>query len=312
MNATLQVTLAPLDVRFARHTLRHLVRRWGPQVDEVLLVVDQRESPFRARSEQADVALARAGLDAAIAELEHPGLRVIAVDRSREARRRTAERFGARRLPESDYRGRPYYPYLFSLAEARQPYVLHVDSDMMFGGGSPTWIAEAFDWFARDETLVACNPLPGPPRPDGMLRGQEGYPYTVVGDAAYRFDNLSTRVFLAEMRRFETRLSTLAGKRIPTLRSVVGSTLRRQVNWMTLEERVTLSMHQSGSGRLDFLGTGAGMWSVHPIDRSEAFYQHLGSLIALLEAGEVPTEEQRGHYDLDASMIALAAARSPA
>jgi hypothetical protein len=107
MNATLQVTLAPLDVRFARHTLRHLVRRWGPQVDEVLLVVDQRESPFRARSEQADVALARAGLDAAIAELEHPGLRVIAVDRSREARRRTAERFGARRLPESDYRGRP-------------------------------------------------------------------------------------------------------------------------------------------------------------------------------------------------------------
>jgi hypothetical protein len=312
VNATLQVTLAPLDVRFARHTLGHLVQRWGPQVDEVLLVVDQRESPFRARTEQADVARARAELDAVIAELEHPGLRVVAVDRSREARRRTAERFGARRLPESDFRGRPYYTYLFGLAEARQPYVLHVDSDMMFGGGSATWIAEAIDWFARDETLVACNPLPGPPRADGVLRGQEGYPYKIVGDAAYRFENLSTRVFLADMTRFETRLGTLAGKRIPTLRSVVGSTLRRQVNWMTLEERVTLSMHQSGSGRLDFLGTGAGMWSVHPIDRSEAFYQHLGSLVALLEAGAAPTEEQRGHYDLDASMIALAAARSPA
>ncbi len=309
MTATLQVTLAPLDVRFARHTLGHLVRRWGPQVDEVLLIVDDRESPFRARTEQADVSRARAELDAVIAELAHPGLRVVAVDRSRAARRRTAERFGAQRLPESDFRGRPYYTYLFSLAEARHPYVLHVDSDMMFGGGSPTWIAEALGWFARDETLVACSPLPGPPRSDGVLRGQADYPYQALGNAAYRFDNLSTRVFLADMSRFETRLGTLAGKHIPTLRSVVGSALRRQVNWMTLEERVTLSMRQSDSGRLDFLGTGAGMWSTHPIDRSEAYYEYLGSLIALLEAGEAPTEAQRGHYDLDASMIALAATR---
>jgi hypothetical protein len=310
MNATLQVTLAPLDARFARHTLGHLVRRWGPQVDEVLLVVDQRESPFRARTEQADVRRARAELDAAIAELEHPGLRIVAVDRSPAARRSTAERFGARRLPESDFRGRPYYAYLFGLAEARRPYVLHVDSDMMFGGGSPRWIADAIDWFARDETLVACTPLPGPPRPDGALRGQEGYPYKIVGDAAYRFDNLSTRVFLADMRRFGTRLGTLAGKRIPTLRSIVGSALRRQVNWMTLEERVTLAMRESGSGRLDFLGTGPGMWSVHPIARTEAFYEHLDALIALLEAGEAPTEAQLGHYDLHESMIELAAARA--
>ena len=311
MNVTLQVTLAPLDVRFARHTLGHLVRRWGPQVEEVLLVVDRRESPFRARTERADVASARDELDAVIATLDHPGLRVVAVDRSPQARRLTAQRFGARRLPESDFRGRPYYSYLYSLAQARQPYVLHVDSDMMFGGGSPTWTAEALDWFARDETLVACSPLPGPPRDDGVLRGQEGYPYETVGAAAYRFDNLSTRVFLADMGRFETRLGTLAGRRIPTLRSVVGSALRRQINWMTLEERVTLAMRQSASGRLDFLGAGAGMWSVHPIDRSEAFYAHLGSLIELLEAEEQPTEQQRGHYDLDPSMIALAAARAP-
>jgi hypothetical protein len=312
MNATLQVTLAPLDVRFARHTLGHLVRRWGSQVDEVLLTVDERESPFRARTERADVQRARADLDAVVAELEHPGLRVVAVDRSRAARRRTAERFGARRLPESDFRGRPYYAYLFGLAEARNPYVLHVDSDMMFGGGSTTWVAEAIEWFARDETLVVCGPLPGPPTPDGSLQGQEGYPYKIVGDAAYRFDSLSSRVFLADMGRLEARLGTLGGKRIPTLRSVVGSTLRRQVNWMTLEERVSLAMRQTGSGRLDFLGTAPGMWSVHPIARTEAFYEHLGSLIALLEAGAAPTAAQLGHYDLHESMIDLAAARSVA
>jgi hypothetical protein len=310
MNATLQVTLAPLDVRFARHTLGHLVRTWGPQVDEVLFVVDQRESPFRARTEQTDVRRARAELDTVIAELAHPGLRVIEVDRSRTARQRTAARFGARRLPESDFRGRPYYTYLYGLAEARGARVLHVDSDMLFGGGSPTWVAEAGEWFARDETLVACSPLPGPPTPDGSLRGQEGYPFDVRGDRAYRFEGLSTRVFFADMARFEGRLGTLAGKRIPTLRSVVGSARRRQVNWMTLEERVTLAMRQTGSGRLDFLGGGAGMYSLHPISRSEAFYEHLGALVALLEAGATPTTEQLGHYDLDDSMIALAGARA--
>lgn len=312
MTATLQVTLAPLDVRFARHTLGHLVRRWGAQVDEVLLVVDQKESPFRARTERADVAAAREELDAVIAALSHPGLRVVEVDRSPAARRRTAERFGVRRLPESDFRGRPYYTYLYGLAEAREPYVLHVDSDMMFGGGSPTWIAEAVAWFGRDETLVACNPLPGPPRPDGVLRGQEGYPYTEVADRAYRFSNLSTRVFLADMARMEGRLGGLAGKHIPTLRSVVGSALRGQVNWMPLEERISLAMRETGSGRLDLLGSAPGMWSVHPNDRSPAFYAGLEALIALLEEGAPPTEEQLGHYDLHDSMLALAAARAAA
>jgi hypothetical protein len=312
MSATLQVTLAPFDVRFARHTLGHLVRTWGPQVDEVLLVVDQRESKFRASEEQADIVGARAELDAVIAELEHPGLRTVSVDRSRAARRRVAERFGARRLPQSDFRGRPYYTYLYGLAEARNTRVLHVDSDMMFGGGSPTWVAEAEAWLARDETLVTCGPLPGPPTPDGSLRGQEGYPYEVVGDRAYRFGSMSSRVFLADMDRFATRLGSLAGRHIPTLRSVVGSTLRRQVNWMALEERITLAMRESGSGRLDFLGEGAGMWSLHPNLRTEAFFASLPALIALLEAGEAPAEGQLGHYDLDDSMIALAAARSAA
>jgi hypothetical protein len=307
---TLQVTLAPFDVRHARHTLGHLVRTWGPQVEEVLLVVDHRESPFRARTERADAARALAELDAVIAGLHHPGLRVVQVDRSAATRRRIAARFGARRLPESDFRGRPYYTYLYGLGEARHPRVLHVDSDMMFGGGSPTWLQDADAWFARDPTLVACSPLPGPPRPDGTLRGQEGFPFEEVGERAYRFENMSTRVFLADMARFEQRLGSLAGRHIPTLRSVVGSTLRRQVNWMPLEERITLAMRATGSGRLDVLGAGEGMWSVHPLTRTEDFHANLGSLVALLEAGEPVTEAQLGHYDLHDSMIELAAARA--
>jgi hypothetical protein len=312
MNATLQVTLAPLDVRFARHTLGHLLRVWGPQVSEVLLVVDRRESAFRARSERDDVARAAAELEEVIAGLEHPGLRTVAVDRSAAARRRTAERFGARRLPESDFRGRPYYTYLFGLAEAREPLVLHVDSDMMFGGGSPTWLEEARAWLARDETIVACNPLPGPPTPDGSLRGQEGYPYTMVGERAYRFANLSSRVFAADLERLRTRLGSLGGRRIPTLRSVVGSALRRQQNWMALEDRITLAMQAAGAARVDFLGTGAGMWSLHPNVRPDAYYEALPALIALLEAGGAPTADQLGHYDLQPSMIALAAGRAAA
>lgn len=308
--ATLQVTLAPLDVGHARHSLAHLVRVWGPQVEEVLLVVDRRESPFRAREEREDQSKASAALDAVIAQLRHPGLRTVEVDRSREARRAVAARFGARRLPESDFRGRPYYTYLYGLAEARNPLVLHVDSDMLFGGGSPTWIDEAREWLARDETLVACNPLPGPPTHGGELLDQDAFAPEVVGPRAYRFANLSTRVFLADMRRFEERLESLAGRRIPTLRSVVGSALRRQVNWMPLEERITAAMRESGSARLDFLGSGDGMWSLHPLTRTPRFYEQLPALVALLERGGDVTEQQRGRYDLHDSMLELTAARA--
>jgi hypothetical protein len=56
--------------------------------------------------------------------------------------------------------------------------------------------------------------------------------------------------------------------------------------------------------RVDFLGRGPGMWSIHPEHRTPAFYRALPALVARIEAGDV-SEAQRGSYDLDPSMVAV-------
>jgi hypothetical protein len=44
------------------------------------------------------------------------------------------------------------------------------------------------------------------------------------------------------------------------------------------------------------------MWSLHPLDRSQRFYERLPALIERVEAGDVP-DDQRGHYDVLPSML---------
>jgi hypothetical protein len=44
------------------------------------------------------------------------------------------------------------------------------------------------------------------------------------------------------------------------------------------------------------------MWTLHPRERTDAYYELLAGLIRRIERGDV-TEEQRGHYDLHDSML---------
>jgi hypothetical protein len=61
--------------------------------------------------------------------------------------------------------------------------------------------------------------------------------------------------------------------------------------------------------RIDMLGSPPGIWSLHPPYRSEEFYQRLPELIRAVETGAVP-EGQRGHYDLNDSIIDWTSART--
>ena len=54
--------------------------------------------------------------------------------------------------------------------------------------------------------------------------------------------------------------------------------------------------------RVDFLGAGGGMWSLHPLYRSPSFYEKLPELIQRVEEGDIP-DGQRGDYDLNDSML---------
>src|SRR5215813_13420723 len=137
---TLQINLAPRDFRFARYLLPHQVRQWGGQVAEILLVIESRRSRGHLGQDWEEVMKAILGLANSI-----PNARVISVDYSPQARQAVSkEFFGSRhRLPAKDCVGGPFYAYFYGLNRAAHNLVLHSDSDMFYGGGSQTWMAEA-------------------------------------------------------------------------------------------------------------------------------------------------------------------------
>src|SRR5882724_3636225 len=157
---TLQISLAPTDLPHARQILPHQLKQWGGQVDEVLFVVDLHRSRGKF-AEGWDERLP--GLRRLIEGccLTHAHARSIDVDYAEETKAAVeASFFSGHAMPAKDYRGAPFYAYFFALFAASRDHVLHLDSDMLFGGGSQTWMEEALHLLETRPDVLACNPLP--------------------------------------------------------------------------------------------------------------------------------------------------------
>ena len=197
---TLQINLAPTDLPHARLILPHQLRCWAGQVAEVVLTVDLHRSRNRYATGWAE---RLPGLRDLVVQCcrDHHAVRSCDVDYSAQAQTRVADTFfGGRPAPAKDSLGAPFYAYFAGLLQATTRYVLHMDSDILYGGGSQVWVGEARSLMAVRPEVLACNPLPGPPTADGSLRSQslEREPSTTV---AYRAPHLSTRLFLIDMDR---------------------------------------------------------------------------------------------------------------
>jgi hypothetical protein len=216
-------------------------------------------------------------------------------------------------MPEKAFDGGPFYVYFYGLMRANCRYVLHMDSDMLFGGGSASWIAEAIAALQANPRALAICPFPGPPRADGTLDPalHMGFPGLAavsapqmleLGSPAYRFDGVSTRIFMIDMARFDAEAAPLALKR-PSLRRRVRSLLfGHQPVAMPAEEVLSANMMTKGLYRIDMLGSSSGVFSLHPPYRSAEFYAALPGLIARIEANDIPAGQQ-GDYDVNSSMI---------
>lgn len=301
---TLQINLAHSDLEEALHVLPHQLRRWAGQVSEVVCVIDV---PLRDTS--AETLARHARLQAFVASLApaYPHLRAVEVDYS-EARVREvgAAFYRSGAVPLRDYRDRAIYPYVFALTTPSHDLILHLDADMIFGGGSQTWIGEAVAILQERPDLLACNPLPGPPRADGRLLSQKKPPLTDPrGPGYYRFTTLSSRVFLLDRRHLATRLGGLRRVWAP-FKAAVSAMLAGRVPYDGVEGAISKAMRRRGVFRLDFLGSGPGMWSVHPLHRSPAYVRSVPEVIRMVEAEDIP-EAQRGEYDLTPAFLAIAA-----
>jgi hypothetical protein len=309
LEVTFQVNLAPADFPHARHTLPHQLRQWSSQVDEFLLTTDLHRVKHGHFGEGWDER--RAPLAALIAECaaEFPNIRALDVDYSAAASRRVSDTFfRGRPVPAKDLRGAPIYPYYFGLEAAKHDVVMHIDSDMMFGGGSQTWVEEALDLFAADPNVLTCSPLAGPPTHNGTLPGQPTATTYPALPTAFRFHWFSTRIFALSKRRFAERIGGVEPRR-PELRGAIRAMLQGNPMADLAENVLSDAMVAAGMYRVDFLGSADGMWSLHPPYRSAAFYEQLPELIARIESGDVP-EAQRGYYDINDALFDWSTARA--
>jgi hypothetical protein len=294
---TLQVSLAPSDYRHAKILLPHQVRVWRGQVAEVLLVIDFHRSAGRFSERWLE------GKDRILPLAQSiPSARVLTVDYDPAAQAGvSAEFFGGRRVPSKDFRGGPYYAYFFGLNAAQNDFVLHTDSDILFGGGSPEWLAEATEEMALRPEILFSAPLPGPPAPDGKLHSQTGS--VEPGMAfAFRFANMSTRLFLMSRQRFRTEIGGLHPRRPVQLRSIIKAIVEGNPPADLPEHIFTAAMVARGLVRREFLGRAPGMWSLHPPYRCADFYDKLPELVLRVETDDIP-DAQRGYHDINASLV---------
>ena len=328
---TLQISLAPGDLRHAAEIVPHQLRMWRTQFDEALLTLDlHRSAGHYGRGWQEG----RSGIEQLASELAaaQPGARVVHVDYSSDAMSSVADAFfGGRPVPAKAHDGAPFYAYYFGIWAARHDHVFHVDSDLLFGGGSATWMREATEALAEREELLFCNPLAGPPTSDGelpqrvvdrMLRwGGEMPTREPARWPEFRLRHVSSRLFLVDRRTLSERVGPIPLRRPSiewrgartssptTVRHLLAARVRGRTHLATPEDALSALMRERGLYRLDFLGSPPGMWSLHPTDRSDAFFAELPRIVELVEAGDMP-EEQLGDYNITESLLPGAAATS--
>jgi hypothetical protein len=296
ISATLQVNLVPQDVDHAALILPHQLRVWQDQVSEVVLSVDSKPSRG-ARFAAADAEQA-SHFDALLNRVtaESGKVRIVAVDYSAAARQAVADAyFGGAHVPDKDFRGGPFYSYFHGLHAATSEFVLHTDSDMLYGGGSQSWMQEACELIASREDVLFANPLPGPPTQSGEIYDQDVYGPVREGLHQFRFRHLSTRVFLAARGSLRA-LAPIPITRYGGVKQFVAGLIHRQPNFGVPEDLLSVRLKDRG-GRVDFLGEPPGMWAVHPARRPPGFYRALPRLIERIEAAELPVNQQ-GKYDL--------------
>ena len=311
-----QISTYPMDLPHVEHLLPHQIEALQGMVDRIVITIDTHQSRsgrYRGSRFQERLDELRRVLTAA--QLTCPKLHIFDVDYSEPARRAVARYFfGADTLPIKAWDGGPFYAYFFGLFIADAQYVMHLDGDILFGGGSPTWMNEAVELMNRHRDVLLMAPFPGPPRSDGQVFGHrncrpmhatDGTPISM----ALRHGDMSTRIFLIDLNRFKTEIGTLPLLQPGFLQRVKSRLLGNSPDALEAEVLLSKTLERAQLGRIDYLGSTPGMWTLHPPYRSAEFYRRLPELIATIETNTVP-EGQRGHYDVNDTMIDWSSARA--
>ncbi|WP_316797798.1 hypothetical protein [Pedobacter frigidisoli] len=290
---SLQINLSPGDFRIAKFILPHQLKALACQVDEIILTVESKPSKGRfAEGWKENIR----NLEWLLKDISQSfEVKVIQVDYQEEKKREIAQYFfNNTYIPEKDFRGGPFYAYFYGLYHCKNDLIFHLDSDMFLGGHSSKWIAEATGLFNQHSNLLCVAPLPGPPAENEQLKGQDiikkinGIPFM------YEISGFSTRIFM--IRKSLITLHKIKLTR-PKLKDQVKAIIKGNPNADLPEHQLSDLMKIHHLKRIDFLGSGSGMWSLHPPYRNQNFYGGLPDLIKRIEQNNLP-KSQNGFYDI--------------
>jgi hypothetical protein len=312
----LQINIYPLDLPHLQNSLGNQLKMWAGQVDAISITLDiRRSSAGRYRGDHYEDSLAKMRVLLADLGERESKLKVTEVDYSDAARAKVAQRyFRGGVLPDKAWDGGPFYSYFYGLYAADARYIFHIDGDMLFGGGSHTWISEAIAYMEANLDTLVMAPLAGPPHPD-RVSGQHklmggGYARDLAhASVALEFDHISTRVFFMDMQRFADRVGGVDMLPLSLVQKFKSWVLGHPPIALEAEYLLSKTMVKRGLKRVDLLGSQPGMWSLHPPFRSPAYYATLPDIINRIETGNVPAG-QLGDHNLNDSMIDWSSARA--
>ncbi|MGY4537047.1 hypothetical protein ACVW0P_001461 [Mucilaginibacter sp. UYNi724] len=289
---SLQINLAPGDYPHVRHLLPHQLMMLKSQVDEIILTVDTQPGKGRFAEGWFKYKNSLDEFLTLVIEPHYP-VKIIPVDYTPAVKQKVAQYFfGKDIMPVKDFRGGPFYAYFFGLYTSANNLVFHLDSDMFLGGGSKKWIAEAVQQFTADAACFVMAPLPGPPNADDTLMSQNII--QKIAPFTWRLGGMSTRIFLMDTSKFRTNKLSLAR---PSWRNQLKALVEMHHIADLPEHLIASYIETHNLKRIDFLGSGKGMWSLHPPYRTKSFYEQLPIIVKRVENNDLP-QKQQGFYDI--------------
>lgn len=295
INCDLFILSAVTDLSFIKYTVPHILKQNKVNGKKYLRIdtspvsgyyKNNRELSKFADLENFALSIKQQGLIDEIVKIKYDFNTVKQVYR---------KHFGTNLSETHCFRGYPYYGSVLPFEISDAEYIVHLDSDMLvYQHENFNWIDKAIQMMEKNQQLICCLPLSGPPTDDGKLF-QSNIDYKLDRNlGAYLFKNFTSRIFIMNVKRYLSLLPMpikWLSWREPIKSRILGG--GKMLCWEATVER---TLERSNLYRGDLHTKLA--WSLHPPERGERFNSMIPELINKIESGWFP-KKQAGHYDLN-------------
>jgi hypothetical protein len=297
---TLQITLAAVDVPYAKYIVPHLARMHRAAAREVILTIDfckpqkTKQTDPAVRCKEPEFTQQVEELRALGESLQKEGLvdRVLCLRSDDPWLRGVTRKYTGPWPPEThDYGGKPITGFWAGIEAAHTRYVLHYDGDI-FLHQEPgfDWAVHAIPFMEKQDHALSAAPRPTPPYATSIPYGDyscihEGMPiFPVEGGWKHYF--FSTRAFLVDRRKLERYLPFCRGRML--LEHIAIKALRRGFP-RSAEKMVWATVSAEGGYRL-ILSTERA-WMLHPSYKPPHYAALAPAILEHIVNNRVPTAQ---------------------